>query len=95
MALKEFREMSFNRDDEDADTGLCMLHLAAVLGRETDPEAARNLILEEARVLERISEDMQTYALKHDALRRELTSDEEGRAYLLGLSLLVGLRTLS
>jgi GTP-binding protein EngB required for normal cell division len=75
--------------------GLCLLHLGAVLGREADVETARALILEQAGTLDRISQDMQTYALKHDARRRELASDTEWVAYLSGLSLLVGNRKLS
>lgn len=86
-AIDELRQMSVSGEDEDDDTGLCVRHLAAVLDRETDLEAAR--------ILDRISEDMQTYALKRDALRQELASDEEHMAYIFGLSLLVGHRGLS
>jgi hypothetical protein len=72
-----------------------MRHLSAVLSREADLETARNLVFEQADVLDRISEDMQKYSLKHDAIRRELATDEELTAHLFGLSLLVGYRRLS
>ena len=89
-AVEELRHMLLSGDHKDYDTGLCIQHLAAVLDRQTDLETARALVLEEASLLDRISEDMETYLLKRDALRRELLSDEELSAYLFGLSLLVG-----
>jgi hypothetical protein len=48
-----------------------------------------------ARLLERTAEDLQRYALKHDALRRYLTSAEERQASLLALLLLAGHRNVS
>jgi hypothetical protein len=86
-AVEEFRSAP-------AGAGWCLLHLGAVLDKGTDGELARNLILEQASALDRISEDMQTYALKHDAVRRELATDEEWLAYLSGLSLLAGAKKL-
>jgi GTP-binding protein EngB required for normal cell division len=77
-----------------AGAGLCLLHLGAVLGKETDVELARSLIFEQASVLDRVSQDMQSYALKHDAVRRELATDEEWLAYLSGLSLVAGAKKL-
>jgi GTP-binding protein EngB required for normal cell division len=94
-AVEELRQVLVYGEDGEADTGLCVRHLAAVLNRETDLEIARNLVFEEARTLDRISEDMQTYSLKRDAVRRELVGDEEQKAYLFGLSLLAGHRRLS
>jgi len=93
-AVEELRQMSLE-GDEETDAGLCMRHLSAVLSREADLETARNLVFEQADVLDRISEDMQKYSLKHDAIRRELATDEELTAHLFGLSLLVGYRRLS
>jgi hypothetical protein len=49
----------------------------------------------EAFLLQRISEDMQRYSLRHDALRRYLTSEEERGASLKALLLLVGHRSVS
>ncbi|MFB3776687.1 MAG: dynamin family protein [Bryobacteraceae bacterium] len=92
-AVEQYRQAAAGRGV--AGSTLCMPHLGAVLGRETDIEAARSLIFEQARTLERISEDMQTYALKHEAARRELMSGEEWSAYMTGLSLLAGNRKLS
>lgn len=48
-----------------------------------------------AALLERTAEDLERYALKHDALRRYLTSEEERRASQIALLLLAGHRNLS
>jgi hypothetical protein len=45
-------------------------------------------------LLERTAEDLQWYALKHDALRRCLTNEEECRAAQIAL-LLAGHRSVS
>lgn len=94
-AVEELRQVSASREGGEAGGGLCVRHLGTVLDRETDLETARNLVLEQANTLDRTSENMQTYSLKRDAVEWELVSDEERMAYLLGLSLLVGHRTLS
>lgn len=70
---------------------LCLPHLELVLARNTDDEELRRYLLEyEADLLERTAEDMQRYAIRHDGLRRALTSAEERNAYLQGLQMLVG-----
>jgi GTP-binding protein EngB required for normal cell division len=89
MAVEDLR-----RDHAAGEFSLCLLHLGTMLGTESDVETARALILEQAGTLDRIAQDMQTYALKHDAVRRELASHAEWLAYLSGLSLLAGSRRL-
>jgi GTP-binding protein EngB required for normal cell division len=74
----------------------CLAHLAPairVLGCNS-PES-RKLIAAHAALLERTAEDLERYALKHDALRRYLTSEEERRASQIALLLLAGHRNLS
>lgn len=95
MAVDQVRERLVHREEGTDEDALCLPHLAAVLGRETDPVRARSLVLAQALSLERVSEDMQIYSLKRDALRRELASEEERMAHILGLSRLVGGRRLS
>jgi hypothetical protein len=74
---------------------LCLPHLQLVL-RRTKSESVRKLLLyREAALMERIAEDMQRYAIKHDALRRDLASSEEHNSYLLALQLLVGHRSVN
>ena len=74
---------------------LCLPHLYSVLSAEPEGEVARLLLLEESRVLEMLAEDIQRYALKHDAVRRQLATEGEWRAHKRGLSRLVGSRNLS
>lgn len=74
---------------------LCLPHLRLVLARNTDEALSRYLLECEADVLERIAEDMQRYAIRHDALRRALTSAEERNSHLQALQMLVGHRNLN
>lgn len=72
----------------------CLPHLAAttrVLGRGLP---SQELLLAHSKFLERLAEDAQRYALRHDALRRHLTSEEERSASQLLLLMLTGHRSL-
>ena len=72
----------------------CLVHLAmttAVLGKG---QPVRVLLGAHAQFLERLGEDAQRYALRHDALRRYLTSEEERRASQLLLLMLAGHRNV-
>jgi GTP-binding protein EngB required for normal cell division/polyhydroxyalkanoate synthesis regulator phasin len=73
---------------------LCLRHLHSVLRSKPSADLARGLIEEQARVLDRLSEDMQKYVLKHDALRRELATELEHQVHEIALSRLVGLRSI-
>ncbi len=73
----------------------CFLHFPAFLARITDAELARTLVDRQAEVCERVSENMRRSALKHDAKRRALLSDEERRAHLQGLMILAGDRRVA
>ena len=73
---------------------LCLRHLQSVLLAKPVAEIARLLIEEQARVLDRLAEDMQRYSLKHAALRQSLATEVEHRAHTIGLSRLVGLRNI-
>lgn len=81
-------------DDEGAVPALCIVHIAAVLAAHPDLQSGRRLVRSLAAVLARISEDMRTYSLKRESLRRRLLSDEEVAAYLQAISYLVGNRDL-
>ena len=76
--------------DRTALSPLCLPHLRLTLARSTDGELSRYLLECEADLLERTAEDMQRYAVRHEALRRGLTSVEERNSYLQGLQMLVG-----
>lgn len=73
---------------------LCLRHLQNVLLAKPTAEIARLLIEEQARVLDRLAEDMQRYSLKHAALRQALATEVEHQAHIIGLSRLVGLRNI-
>ncbi len=73
---------------------LCLRHLNSMLMAKPNPDLGRLLIEKQARVLERIGEDMQRYSLKREALRWHLASEQENEVYRTGLSRLVGLRSV-
>jgi hypothetical protein len=69
---------------------LCLPHLRALLRKAPSAGFARTLVAFEAALFERLAENMERYAMKHDALRRGLASEDERIAYHRGLSQLVG-----
>jgi ribosome biogenesis GTPase A len=73
--------------------GLCLPHLLAVLEAQPGPEIARFLLDEQSGRLEEVSEDMHSYVLKRDALRRGLLNANEEDAWRRALILLSGERT--
>lgn len=73
----------------------CLRHLIQVVQVIGPGGAAQALMQTHAAFLERTAEDLQRYALRHDALRRNLTSDEERSAATLILLLLAGHRSVS
>lgn len=73
----------------------CLSHLAMTVASLGPGESSRKLLDSHATLLERTAEDLQRYALKHDALRRHLTSEEERQAAQLALLLLAGHRNVS
>ncbi len=72
----------------------CLPHLRMIVGVLGKGRAAELLLKAHAQFFERIAEDAQRYALRHDALRRYLTSEEERRASQLMLLMLAGHRSL-
>lgn len=76
-------------------SAICLLHLRLLTAHLENADVMKQLLEREACLLQRIAEDMQRYSLKHDALRRYLTSDEERDSSLKALLLLVGHRSVS
>ena len=72
----------------------CLLHLAMIVGNLGKGGVAGTLLKAHAQFFERMAEDAQRYALRHDALRRYLTSEEERRASQLMLLMLASHRSL-
>ena len=73
----------------------CLVHLAMTSAMLGKGQATQLLLGVHAHFLERLGEDAQRYALRHDALRRYLTSEEERRASQLLLLMLAGHRNVS
>jgi hypothetical protein len=73
--------------------GLCLPHLDAVIATCTDQEISRFLIGVQIRTLEQISEDMRSFTLKREVLRRDLLNSDETNAWVRALAQLVGERT--
>jgi GTP-binding protein EngB required for normal cell division len=61
--------------------GLCIAHFQAASKMTDQKEIAEFLLLEQLRHLEELSEDMHSYVLKREALRRGLLSDDERKAW--------------
>jgi GTP-binding protein EngB required for normal cell division len=81
--------------DSQEPPSLCLPHLQPALSRCTDLKSSRELVGECSRVLDRVADDMRRYALKRDAIRRNLTTANEREAHQVGLSKLAGDRRLS
>jgi small GTP-binding protein len=73
----------------------CLPHLVATVATLGKGEPVQHLLNAHAHLLERTAEDSQRYALRHDALRRYLTSEEERRSAQLILLLLSGHRSIN
>ncbi len=72
--------------------GVCLRHLDGIIARVPSRELKRFLLEHAARRFAEISEDMQNYALKRDALSGNVPNQDEADAYLRGLVLTVGAR---
>lgn len=73
--------------------GLCLPHLRAVLANDLPDELAAFLVQRQVQRIEEISEDMRSYTLKREALRRGLHNRDEENAWRRALVQLVGERT--
>jgi hypothetical protein len=70
--------------------GVCLRHLAALLAASPSADLARFLLGEAGRQFDRLAEDMRNYAIKRDAIRSGLLSDDESQAHLRALVHLAG-----
>jgi hypothetical protein len=82
-------------DVVDSLSAICVPHLATLASSLPDHKLLRLLLKREAAVLERSSEDMRRYAVKHDALRRYLASQEESTAAERAVLLIAGRRQVN
>ena len=73
--------------------GLCLPHLQAILALQPSEEIARFLLNEQAEHFNDLADDMRSYTLKRDAIRRGLMNTNEENAWRRALVQLVGERT--
>jgi hypothetical protein len=78
----------------EALSAICLPHLQLLLDAIEDPGLVGRLLKREATIIGRLSEDMKRYALKRDAVRRHLLSEEETNAARQALLMLVGHRNV-
>jgi hypothetical protein len=76
-------------------SAICIPHLALLSGALLDTKLFRKLMNHQAALLERLSEDMKRFALKHDATRRSLETKEEITAAERALLLIAGHRNVT
>jgi len=75
-------------------SALCLPHLRSALARAPSAETTAFLLREQVRRLEELSEDLRSYTLKRDALRRGLLNANEESAWRRALVVLAGERAV-
>ncbi len=75
--------------------GLCLRHLKRLLSLVETDEQRRFLLDQAAQHFDGLAEDMQSYAMKTEALRRGLRNRDEEDAYWRGLNHLAGSKHLA
>jgi len=88
--LKESGERAIN-----SLSAICLPHVALLAAAIQDGDLARSVLKRQAAILRRYAEDMRRYAVKHDAVRRYLASQEETTAAERGLLLVSGRRQVN
>lgn len=76
----------------EAGESVCVPHLALAVAAAPDRQLAEWLVSDQIRRLDELAEDLRSYALKRDALRRGLINAREERAWRRALVALVGER---
>jgi predicted GTPase len=75
--------------------GVCLRHLGLLMNAVSTPEAQEFLLSHAARRFDEDAEDMRSYAMKREALRRQLHNRNEEDAYLRAIIRTVGERNVS
>jgi GTPase Era involved in 16S rRNA processing len=73
--------------------GLCLPHLQAVLALQPSDAIVKFLLNEQSAHFNELADDMRSYTLKRDAIRRGLMNSDEENAWRRALVQLVGERT--
>jgi hypothetical protein len=74
--------------------GVCLRHLSLLVPFLTSREVVRFLLSEKSKHLKETAADMQRYALKHEAMERDLINRDEQYAYLRALVHVAGARNV-
>jgi len=97
-SLKQFLEQIAAPEGQELyeeSQGLCLPHLRAALAALPSRVTVEFLLREQVRRLEEVSEDMRSYMLKRDALRRGLHNQDEETAWRRALVQLAGEQSVS
>ena len=78
----------------ETDFGICLPHLVAATAHIGDDSNRRLLLRHQIRKLEETADNMRSYAVKRESLRRELINDSEENAWNKALRRIVGERNL-
>jgi GTP-binding protein EngB required for normal cell division len=95
--LERFTELIQKPSGLDAynrSQGVCLRHLAMLMERDLPQDLKGHLARHKSRVLSATVEDMHSYVLKRDALRRGLHNQDEEDAYIRALVSLAGAKSL-
>ncbi len=88
-------KMPHRKQSLETSFGLCLPHFIAAV-RYTNDESSRKLLLaHQISRLEETADNMRSYAVKRESLRRELIRDGEGDAWNAALRRIVGERNMS
>ncbi len=74
--------------------GACLQHLGLLLGASSNEDTRQFLLRHAARRFEEMAEDMQSYGMKTEALRRALQNADEMDAYRRALTHLAGAKAV-
>jgi len=92
--LSQYLTEPAGRDAYACCQGVCLRHLASLLAASPPADLARFLLSDAARQFDQLAEDMRNYALKRDAVRRDLLTGDEEDAHLRALVHLAGHKAL-
>jgi hypothetical protein len=76
-------------------SAICLPHFVMLVSAMRNGDLARSVVERQATVFERYAEDVKRYAMKYDAVRRYLASQEETTAADRGLLLVTGRRQVN
>jgi len=90
LRLAEFVERPKGRAAYAASQGVCLRHLGLWLPYFADDEIVRFVLNEASQRFEQMTEDMQSFSLKTEVMRRWLRNQDEEDAYLRAVRHLAG-----